>query len=126
MVPQHIRYVVPSIVEAQHRVMQDTVLEYIAALAMVCNVVVGSWVRDLKQWIRMFADFAALRLGTSVEEMEGAAAAMMAEAFGVPMLAIRVLSNNITNGGVYDPSTAQDCQEYTLRVVRHFISTFED
>ncbi len=64
-----------------------------------------------------------LHAGTSVEEMEGAAAAMMAEAFGVPMLAIRVLSNNLTNGGAYDPSTARDCQEYTLRVVQHFIST---
>ena len=58
-----------------------------------------------------------------MEEMEGAAAAMIAEAFGVPMLGIRVLSNNLTNGGGYDPSTARDCQEFTMEVVRHFIST---
>ena len=39
--------------------------------------------------------------GTSVEEMEGAAAAMIGEAFGVATLGIRVLSNNLSNGGAY-------------------------
>eukprot|EP01052_Picozoa_sp_SAG31_P017678 SAG31_NODE_1220_length_9296_cov_3.409046_4_plen_75_part_00 len=58
-----------------------------------------------------------------VEEMEGAATMMIAESFGVPALGIRVLSNNLTNGGEYDPSTARDCQEYALHIVRHFIST---
>ena len=60
--------------------------------------------------------------GTSVEEMEGAAAAMMAEAYGVPMLGIRVLSNNITNGGAYDATTARDCQEFVLALVRHVVA----
>lgn len=63
------------------------------------------------------------RFGTSVEEMEAASSAMMAQAFGVPMIGIRVVTNNITNGGQYDASTAQSCQEFVLMAVRHFIST---
>ena len=61
-------------------------------------------------------------LGTSVEEMVGASAAMMAEAYDVPMLGIRVLSNNITNGGKYEPSTATDCQEFVIKVVCQYIA----
>ncbi|WP_086932721.1 5'-methylthioadenosine/S-adenosylhomocysteine nucleosidase [Agarilytica rhodophyticola] len=61
--------------------------------------------------------------GTSVEEMEGAAAAMIANEYNIPMLGIRVLSNNLTNDGKYDPSTAKDCQLYVLEVVKHYIKT---
>jgi adenosylhomocysteine nucleosidase len=52
--------------------------------------------------------------GTSVEEMEGASAAMICAAYRVPMLGIRVVTNNVTNGGVYDPTTARDCQVPSL------------
>ncbi|MDO6488822.1 5'-methylthioadenosine/S-adenosylhomocysteine nucleosidase [Colwellia sp. 6_MG-2023] len=61
--------------------------------------------------------------GTSAEEMEGAAAAMIASEYNIPMLSIRVLSNNLTNGGKYDPSTAQDCQQYVLNTAKHYIAT---
>ncbi|MBU2923893.1 5'-methylthioadenosine/S-adenosylhomocysteine nucleosidase [Colwellia sp. 1_MG-2023] len=61
--------------------------------------------------------------GTSAEEMEGAAAAMIASEYNIPMLSIRVLSNNLTNGGKYDPSTAQDCQQFVLNTVKHYIAT---
>lgn len=61
--------------------------------------------------------------GTSVEEMETASAAMMAEAYGIPFLGIRILSNNLTNGGKYDPSTATDNQKFVKNVVLHYIST---
>lgn len=44
--------------------------------------------------------------GTSVEEMEGAAAAQIAKAYDIPFLGIRVLSNNKVNGGQYNPDTA--------------------
>jgi adenosylhomocysteine nucleosidase len=50
--------------------------------------------------------------GTSVEEMEGAAAAQIAKAYDVPFLGIRVLSNNKTNGGQYNPNTAEENQDY--------------
>ncbi|MFG6150131.1 5'-methylthioadenosine/S-adenosylhomocysteine nucleosidase [Halobacillus sp. B23F22_1] len=61
--------------------------------------------------------------GTSVEEMEGAAGAQMADAYDVPYLGIRILSNNKTNNGEYDPDTAQANQEYVYEVVREYIST---
>ena len=61
--------------------------------------------------------------GTSVEEMETAAAAQVAAASGVPFLGIRVLSNNITNDGVYSAASAAACQRFVLDVVREFLRT---
>ncbi|MCP3028535.1 5'-methylthioadenosine/S-adenosylhomocysteine nucleosidase [Halobacillus sp. A5] len=60
---------------------------------------------------------------TSVEEMEGAAGAQMADAYDVPYLGIRILSNNKTNDGEYDPDTAQSNQAYVYEVVKEYIST---
>ncbi|WP_219837044.1 5'-methylthioadenosine/S-adenosylhomocysteine nucleosidase [Paenibacillus sp. R14(2021)] len=61
------------------------------------------------------------KYGTSVEEMEGASAAQIAKAYGVPFLGIRILSNNKTNGGKYDPSTAEANQEYVYEVLKKYI-----
>lgn len=58
--------------------------------------------------------------GSSVEEMETAAAAQVAARTGVPFVGIRVLSNNITNGGVYDAGSAEACQRFVLDVVRAY------
>ncbi|WP_371017302.1 5'-methylthioadenosine/S-adenosylhomocysteine nucleosidase [Pseudalkalibacillus sp. JSM 102089] len=59
--------------------------------------------------------------GTSVEEMEGAAGAQIAQAFDVPFLGIRILSNNKVNGGEYNPNTAEANQEYVYKVVQQYI-----
>lgn len=64
--------------------------------------------------------------GSSVEEMETAAAAKIAEAYKVPFLGIRVLSNNLTNNGKYDPTTAKDCQEFVKEVVLEYISMLKN
>jgi adenosylhomocysteine nucleosidase len=56
--------------------------------------------------------------GTSVEEMETFPVAQVAKRFGVPFLGIRVVTANVTNGGGYDPKTAETCQEFVLHVVR--------
>jgi len=66
------------------------------------------------------------KYGTSVEEMEGAAAAQIAGAYDVAFLGIRVLSNNKTNGGAYNPETASANQEYVYEVVKEYISVMED
>ncbi|WP_139377052.1 5'-methylthioadenosine/S-adenosylhomocysteine nucleosidase [Halobacillus hunanensis] len=63
------------------------------------------------------------KYGTSVEEMESASAAQIAKAYEVPFLAIRILSNNKTNGGEYNPNTAAANQGYVLEVVKQYIST---
>ena len=59
--------------------------------------------------------------GTAVEEMETASAAQIAALFEVPFLGIRVLSNNITNDGKYDPRTGEACQDYVVDVVKAYI-----
>jgi adenosylhomocysteine nucleosidase len=56
--------------------------------------------------------------GTSVEEMETASAAQVARLYGIPFLGIRVVTANVTNGGAYDPKTADACQDFALSVVR--------
>lgn len=61
--------------------------------------------------------------GTSVEEMETAAAAQVADQSHVPFLGIRVLSNNITNDGAYDATSAEACQRFVLDVVREIATT---
>jgi adenosylhomocysteine nucleosidase len=58
---------------------------------------------------------------TLAEEMEGASAAQIASQFKVPFLAIRVLSNNITNHDAYQAETAQACQGYALTVAMAFM-----
>ena len=65
-------------------------------------------------------------MGTSVEEMETASAAQIAHAYHVPFLGIRVLSNNITNHGEYDPTTAKDCQAFVEKVVKAYISALSE
>lgn len=62
------------------------------------------------------------KYGTSVEEMEAASVAQIAEAYDVPFLGIRILSNNKTNGGTYNPGTAAANQEYVYEVVKEYIS----
>jgi adenosylhomocysteine nucleosidase len=61
------------------------------------------------------------QFGTTVEEMETASAAQIAALFEIPFLGIRVLSNNITNDGKYDPRTGEACQEYVYDVVKAYI-----
>jgi adenosylhomocysteine nucleosidase len=63
--------------------------------------------------------------GTSVEEMEGASVAQIADAYKVPFLGIRILSNNITNGGTYNSGTAAANQEYVYEVVKEYISVMK-
>jgi len=59
--------------------------------------------------------------GTTVEEMETASAAQIAGIFDIPFLGIRVVSNNITNGGAYDTRTAEACQDFVYDVVKRYV-----
>lgn len=87
----------------------------------VVRGVIGSsdvWNSELDRINRFHKQF-----GTSVEEMETASAAQIAKFFNVPFLGIRVLSNNITNGGKYNGTTALACQEYVFEVVKAYVAT---
>ena len=84
----------------------------------VVDGVIGSsdmWNSELDR-IEHFHD----EFGTSVEEMETAAAAQVAGLAQVPFLGIRVVSNNITNGGEYDGATAEACERFVIEVVRSY------
>ena len=59
--------------------------------------------------------------GTAAEEMETASAAQIAGLFQIPFLGIRVVSNNITNGGTYDGKTGEACQDFVYDVVKRYI-----
>ncbi|MEC7118609.1 MAG: 5'-methylthioadenosine/S-adenosylhomocysteine nucleosidase [Pseudomonadota bacterium] len=63
------------------------------------------------------------KYGTSTEEMEAASVAQVAALYQVPYLSVRILSNNITNDGQYDESTADACQDYVLDVAKAYIAT---
>ena len=101
------------LMEIAHRV-KDTY-----TYGKIVDGVVGSanvWNNELDR-IKWFHE----NYGTSVEEMEGAAVAQMCQAYNIPFLSIRVLSNNKTNAGKYNPLTAGYCQEYVLNVVKEYI-----
>ena len=81
----------------------------------VVDGVIGSsdmWNSELDRIAHFHDEF-----GTSVEEMETAAAAQVAGLAQVPFLGIRVVSNNITNGGAYDGATAEACEGFVIQVI---------
>jgi len=85
----------------------------------VVTGVIGSgeiWNSELDRIQRFHTEY-----GTSVEEMETASAAQIAGFFHIPFLGIRVLSNNVTNGGAYDVKTGEACQDYVYQVVKAYI-----
>jgi adenosylhomocysteine nucleosidase len=86
----------------------------------VVEGVIGSaevWNSELDR-IQRFHD----QYGTSVEEMETASAAQIADTFQIPFLGIRVISNNITNDGAWDPKSGEACQDYVFEVVKAIIA----
>ena len=110
-----------------HRFAGDPALIAAAAAAKasysqgrVVEGVIGSsdvWNSELDRIQRMHDEF-----GTTVEEMETAAAAQVADMSRVPFLGIRVLSNNITNDGSYNGASAAACQQYVLEVLKSYIA----
>ena len=85
----------------------------------VVDGIIGSsdmWNSELDRIERLHAEF-----GTTVEEMETAPAAQVAGLSQIPFLGIRVLSNNITNGGAYNGQTAEMCQTFVAQVIRAYI-----
>jgi adenosylhomocysteine nucleosidase len=86
----------------------------------VVDGVIGSseiWNSEIDRIQRFHDEF-----GTSAEEMETASAAQIAGEFQIPFLGIRVLSNNVTNGGTYDTKVGEACQDFVSDVVKAYIS----
>ncbi len=86
----------------------------------VVEGVIGSsdvWNDEIDRVARLHTQY-----GTLVEEMETASAAQIAQLFHVPFVGIRVLSDNITNGGAYDPRTSEACEAFVYAVVKAHIA----
>jgi adenosylhomocysteine nucleosidase len=82
----------------------------------VVEGVIGSsdvWNSELDRIQRLHDEY-----GTTVEEMETSAAAQVAGMSRVPFLGIRVLSNNITNGGTYDNCAEAPASRLTASGIR--------
>jgi adenosylhomocysteine nucleosidase len=75
------------------------------------------WNDEIDRIARLHTDF-----GTLVEEMETASAAQIAALLNVPFLGVRVVSDNITNGGAYDPKTSEACEDFVYQVVKAYIA----
>jgi adenosylhomocysteine nucleosidase len=89
----------------------------------VVEGVIGSsdvWNDEIDRIARFRREF-----GTMAEEMETASAAQIASILGVPLLGIRVLSDNVTNGGAYDPKTSEACEDYVFEVVKAYVTTLK-
>ena len=56
--------------------------------------------------------------GTVVEEMETASAAQVAAQLATPFLGVRVVSDNITNGGAWDRRRAKPARTSCIRSSR--------
>lgn len=91
--------------------------------ARVVEGVIGSsdvWNDEIDRIARFHAEF-----GTLAEEMETASAAQIAALMNTRFLGIRVVSDNITNGGAYDPRTGEACEDFVYLVVKAYIATIE-
>jgi adenosylhomocysteine nucleosidase len=89
----------------------------------VVEGVIGSseiWNDELDRIARFHTQY-----GTTVEEMETASAAQVAGLLDIPFLGIRVVSDNITNGGAYDPKTGEACEDYVYQVVKAYVGTLK-
>lgn len=90
------------------------------ARGRVVEGVIGTsdmWNDEVDRLARFHTEYGAV-----AEEMETASAAQIAGLLDVPFLGIRILSDNATNGGAYDPKTAASCQDYAYQVVKAYIA----
>ncbi len=76
----------------------------------------NTWNRQLDR-IRYFHE----KYGSSCEEMESHTVAHVCRNYGVPFLAIRILSNSELHDENFNPDTGRACQQYVLTVVKAYV-----
>jgi adenosylhomocysteine nucleosidase len=57
--------------------------------------------------------------------METAAAALVAKAYAIPFIGIRVLSNTDLHGEEFEPQTAIHCQQFVIEYTKKLIAGLE-
>ena len=88
--------------------------------------VVAGIIGTADEWNRQVARINWLHqtYNTAAEEMETASAALVAEAYKVPFVGIRVLSNTDIHGEEFDPQTAIHCQQFVIDYTKALINSF--
>lgn len=103
----------PELLQAAHGVMgsytQGRVVDGTIASADV-------WNNELDRIALFHAQY-----GSSLEEMETAAAAQIAKGFDIPFMGVRVITNNATNGSQFDPATSKASQLFATEIVKAYI-----
>ena len=88
--------------------------------------VVAGIIGTADEWNRQVARINWLHqtYNTAAEEMETASAALVAEAYKVPFVGVRVLSNTDIHGEDFDPQTAIHCQQFVIDYTKALINSF--
>lgn len=88
--------------------------------------VVAGIIGTADEWNRQVARINWLHqtYNTAAEEMETSSAALVAEAYKVPFVGIRVLSNTDLHGEEFDPKTAIHCQQFVIDYTKALINSF--
>lgn len=88
--------------------------------------VVAGIIGSADEWNRQVARINWLHqtYHTAAEEMETSSSALVAKAYQVPMVGIRVLSNSDLHGEEFDPNTAIHCQQFVIDYVNALINSF--
>lgn len=60
------------------------------------------------------------RFDTMAEEMEAAASAQICQAYGMPFLTVRILSNTAVHGEPFDERTGEQCQKFARALLRNY------
>lgn len=88
--------------------------------------VVAGIIGTADEWNRQVARINWLHqtYNTAAEEMETSSAALVAEAYKVPFVGVRVLSNTDLHGEEFDPQTAIHCQQFVIDYTKALINSF--
>ena len=88
--------------------------------------VVAGIIGTADEWNRQVARINWLHqtYNTAAEEMETSSAALVAEAYKVPFVGIRVLSNTDLHSEEFDPQTAIHCQQFVIDYTKALINSF--
>ena len=96
---------------------QNCIKEYKEGKAVFGTIGSGNiWNREIDRIYYLHKNY-----GTLCEEMEIAGVYNTANSFGVPVIGIRIISNNEILGEEYKPEISTDCQEFVEIFVREII-----
>ena len=84
--------------------------------------VVEGCISSADMWNREYdrIAFSHAAYGSMAEEMEGAAVCQVAAGYNIPVLSVRVISNNERKDGTYAPETADICAQFVMEILAEY------